>query len=72
MMEQLFILAVVVIGKLAIILGFNVSCTKSTAALMKQREVTLIAHNVIYKLIELLKVLGVSYVHYFFCDPVFF
>eukprot|EP00731_Ephydatia_muelleri_P028186 Em0019g1059a len=39
----------------AIILGFNVSCTKSTAALMKQREVTLIAHNVIYKLIELLK-----------------
>ena len=39
-----------------LILGFNVTQNKVTAALAKQREVKILSHNVIYKLLELLKV----------------
>ena len=39
-----------------IILAFNVTSTKVTSKLALQKEVTIISHNVIYKLLELLKV----------------
>ena len=39
-----------------VVVGFNVRYTKAVEALARLREVTLLTHNVIYKLLELLKV----------------
>ena len=41
-----------------VILAFGVSSTKSVKALARQKNVTIHSHTVIYKLLELLKVLG--------------
>lgn len=41
-----------------LVLAFNVSCNKAIASLATQRHVTVLSHNVIYKLVELLKVCG--------------
>ena len=40
----------------ALILGFNVSSTKQIAALAKSKDVHLLSHNIIYKLLDALKV----------------
>lgn len=39
-----------------VVVGFNVSYTKAVEALARLRGVTLLTHNVIYKLLELFKV----------------
>ena len=39
-----------------VVVGFNVRYTKAVEALARLRGVTLLTHNVIYKLLELLKV----------------
>ena len=39
-----------------VVVGFNVSYTKAVEALARLRGVALLTHNVIYKLLELLKV----------------
>lgn len=38
------------------VLAFGVTCTKAVEALAKRRDVAILAHNVIYKLLDLLKV----------------
>ena len=40
----------------ALILGFNVSSTKQIAALAKSKGIHLLSHNIIYKLLDALKV----------------
>ena len=39
-----------------VVVGFNVSYTKAVEVLARLRGVTLLTHNVIYKLLELFKV----------------
>ena len=39
-----------------IVVGFNVSYNKAVGSLARLRGVTLLTHNIIYKLLELLKV----------------
>ena len=41
---------------LALIIGFNVSASKQIATLAGSKEVTLLTHNIIYKLLDMLKV----------------
>ena len=40
----------------ALIIGFNVSASKQIATLASSKEVTLLTHNIIYKLLDMLKV----------------
>lgn len=44
-----------------VVLGFSVSAVKTAAQLAKQRQVTVLTHNVIYKLLEELRVRGPPY-----------
>lgn len=49
---------------LGYIISFNVGINKATTVLAKSKGVKIISHNVIYKLLDLLKVLNNVYVEY--------
>lgn len=53
---DLMYMSLVLLISVGVVLAFNVSYTKITGALAKQREVTVLTHSVIYRLLELLKV----------------